>query len=162
MDSLHAIGFYVSSGVLLIGALGVALAPARGQRGAALAVSGVGLAGVYVSLSAGFAGAIALVCYAGCAFMVAGPRYRVVETVAGTMWRQLGAVGAAALLAALVYSALRADFVHANFTGGAFDARAVARLLLAHDVVATQAVALLGVAAIAGAAVAWRSRDRAR
>ena len=38
MDSLHAIGFYVSSGVSLAGGLGVALLPLRDQRGAAMAV----------------------------------------------------------------------------------------------------------------------------
>ena len=44
MDSLHAIGFYVSSGVSLAGALGVALLPARSQRGLAMAAAGLGLA----------------------------------------------------------------------------------------------------------------------
>src|SRR2546428_3922812 len=47
MDPLHAIGFYVSSGISLAGALGVALLPRRGQRGAALGVVGLGLAGVF-------------------------------------------------------------------------------------------------------------------
>ncbi len=162
MDSLHATGFYVSSGVLLIGALGVVLLPRRGLRGAALAVSGLGLAGVYYSLSAGFAGAVAFVCYAGCALMVAGPRYRTVEAVAGSVWRQVGAIGAAMLLAALAFSAFRGDFVSATFKGGPFDAVALGRLLFAHDVVATEAVALLGLLAIAGAVAAWRFRERAR
>src|SRR3989440_5505944 len=49
MDSLHAIGFYVSSGVSLAGALGVALLPLRDQRGVALGVAGIGLAGVFPS-----------------------------------------------------------------------------------------------------------------
>ncbi len=138
MDSLHATGFYVSSGVLLIGALGVALLPRRGLRGAAL------------------------VCYAGCGLMVAAPRYRTVEAVAGSVWRQAGAIGAAMLLAVLAFSAFRGDFVSATFKGGAFDAVALGRLLFAHDVVATEAVALLGLLAIAGGAAAWRLRERAR
>src|SRR5437867_13413767 len=75
MDSLHAIGFYVSSGVLLLGGLGVALLPGRDLRGIALAVSGAGLAGAYVSLSAGFAAIVALVCCLGCAAVVGGPVY---------------------------------------------------------------------------------------
>ena len=79
MDSLHAIGFYVSSGVSLAGALGVALLPLRDQRGVALGVAGIGLAGLYLSLSAGFAALVALgfyVCYVIFAlFPVAGPRY---------------------------------------------------------------------------------------
>src|SRR5438309_7091060 len=115
MDSLHAIGFYVSSGVSLAGAMGVALLAARGLRGASMAVVGVGLAGTYLSLSAGFVAAVAPVCYAGCAFLVASPLYRPLEGVAGPLWRQVGAIGAAALLAVLAYSAFRGDFVHASF-----------------------------------------------
>ena len=162
MDSLHATGFYVSSGILLIGALGVALLPGRDLRGAGLALTGLGVAGVYYSLSAGFAGAVAFVCYAGCALMVAGPRYRTIEAVAGTAWRQVGGIGAGLLLAVLAYSAWRGNFVSAKFNGGPFDAVALGRLLFAHDVVATEAVALLGLLAIAGAAAAWRFRERAR
>src|SRR5260370_19474414 len=66
MDSLHAIGFYVSSGVALVGGLGVALLPSRGLRGAGIAVVGLGLAGIYLALSAGFAAAVSLVCFSGC------------------------------------------------------------------------------------------------
>ena len=162
MDSLHAIGFYVSSGVLLIGALGVALLPGRGVRGAGLGVVGLGLAGAYYSLSAGFAGAVAFVCCVGCGLMVAGPRYRTVEGVASGAWRQAGAIGAGLLLAVLAYSAWRGDFVSATFKGGPFDAVAVGRLLFAHDVVATEGVGLLGLLALAGAAAAWGTRERAR
>src|SRR5262245_50702975 len=114
MDSLHAIGFYVSSGVSVIGGLGVALLARRGQRGAALALSGVGLAGIYVSLGAGFAAGVALVCYLGCAALVAGPRYRAVATTAVPVWRQLGAVGAGLLLAVLGFSAFRGSFAQAK------------------------------------------------
>ena len=163
MDSLHAIGFYVSSGVLLLGGIAVALAPGRGVRGLGLAGMALGLAGAYLSLSAGFAAAVALVCYAGCAAMVlVGPGYRAVQAVVTPVWRQLGAVGAGALLAALAYSSFRGDFAHASFSGGLFDARAVAQLLLEHDVLATEAIAVLSLVAVAGATAAWRLRDRAR
>jgi hypothetical protein len=162
MDSLHAIGFYVSSGVLLVGGLGVALLPGRDLRGISLAAVGVGLAGAYVSLTAGFAAAVALLCYAGCAVMVAGPGYRTVEAVVTPLWRQLGALGAAALLGVLAFSAYRSDFVQHRFSGGPFEARAIGRLLLAHDVLATEAVAALAFAAAAGATAVWRLRDRAR
>jgi len=94
--------------------------------------------------------------------MVAAPRYRTVEAVTGTVWRQVGAVGAALLLAVLAFSAFRSDFVSATFKGGPFEAVALGRLLFAHDVVATEAIALLGLLAIAGAATAWRLRERAR
>jgi hypothetical protein len=163
MDSLHAIGFYVSSGVLLLGGLAVAVLPGRELRGLGFGAMAVGLAGVYLALSAGFAAGIALLCYAGCAVMVAGgPRYRVVEAVITPVWRQVGAVAAAALLAVLGFVAFRGGFVHAGFSGGPFDARAVARLLFAHDALATEAVAALTLVAVAGAAAGWRLRDRAR
>ena len=59
MDSLHAIGFYVSSGVSLAGGLGVALLGSRDQRGASMGVLGIGLAEIYLSLSAGLAAIVA-------------------------------------------------------------------------------------------------------
>src|SRR5262245_37757032 len=162
MDSLHAIGFYVSSGVLLLGGVVLALAPRRDQRGLGLAAVALGLAGAYLALSAGFAAAVALVCYAGCAVLFAGPGYRTVESAVTPAWRQLGALGAAALLAVLAFSAFRGDFVQATFSGGAFEAREVARLLLSHDLLATEAVAVLALLGAAGAATAWRVRDRTR
>jgi NADH:ubiquinone oxidoreductase subunit 6 (subunit J) len=115
MDSLHAIGFYVSSGVSVAGGLGVALLPRRDMRGASLFVVAVGLAGIYLTLSAGFAAVVALICYAGAAVVLAGPRYRSIDVVVGPVWRQVGGVGAAALLALLAYSAFRGSFVHASF-----------------------------------------------
>lgn len=162
MDSLHAIGFYVSSGVSLAGALGVALLPLRAQRGVAMGVVGAGLAGIYLTLSAGFAAGIALLCYLGCAVLIAGRQYRALETAVGPLWRQVGALGAAALLAVLAFSAFRGDFIQAGFGGGLWGAASVGRLLLAHDAIATEAVAALTLVALAGAAAAWRLRERAR
>ena len=43
MDSLHAIGFYVSAAVSLGGGLLVALLPGRGSRGLAMAIAGAGI-----------------------------------------------------------------------------------------------------------------------
>jgi NADH:ubiquinone oxidoreductase subunit 6 (subunit J) len=162
MDSLHAIGFYVSSGVSLAGGLGVALLPSRDQRGVSLGVLGIGLAGIYLTLSAGLAAIVALVCYAGCAAMFASPRYRRLETVAGAAWRQVGAIAAGALLAILAYSAFRGDFVHASFYGGMFGAANLGRVFFAHDAVATEAVAVIVFAALVGATAAWRVRERGR
>src|SRR5260370_41886077 len=76
MDSLHAIGFYVSSGVALVGGLGVALLPSRGLRGAGIAVVGLGLAGIYLALSAGFAAAGGRGCFWGWALPFAVPPCR--------------------------------------------------------------------------------------
>jgi hypothetical protein len=162
LDSLHAIGFYVSSGVSLAGGLGVALLPLRAQRGIATAAVGLGLAGIYLALSAGFAAAIALICYLGCATLLAAPQYRSLETAVGPLWRQLGALGAAALLAVLAFSAFRGDFAHSSVVQGAFGAAGVGRVLFAHDAMATEAVAGLILVGLAGAAAAWRLRERAR
>ncbi len=162
MDSLHAIGFYVSSGISLAGGLGAALLPLRNQRGLGLGVLGVGLAGIYLSLSAGFAAAVALLCYVGAAWLFANPRYRSLEDVAHTTWRQVGAIGAAGLLALLAYSAFRGDFSHVTLYGGAYDVAAVGRLIFAHDAIAAMAVAALVLVALVGATATWRLRDRGR
>ena len=158
MDSLHAIGFYASSFVSLAGGIGVALLPGRDLRGVALAVGAVGLAGLYLSLSAGFVAVVALVCYLGCAYFVAGPQYRPLEALTGGVWRQLGAVASAVLLGVLAFAAFRGDFAAAKFFGGGFDTAAVGRLLFAHDAVATEAIAILVVVSVAGAAATWRIR----
>jgi hypothetical protein len=162
MDSLHAIGFFVSSGVSLAGALGVALLPGRDQRAASFGVLGVGLAGVYLTLSAGLAAVVALICYAGCAILVASPRYRPLETIVGGAWRQAGAIAAAVLLAILAYSAFRGDFVHARFFGGPFGAANLGRVFFAHDALALEAIALVVFAALAGATAAMYTRERGR
>ncbi len=162
MDSLHAIGFYVSSGVSVAGGLGVALLPRRDMRGASLLVVAIGVAGIYLALSAGFAAAVALVCYAGVAIALAGPRYRSIDIAVGPIWRQLGAVGAAALLALLAFSAFKGAFAHATFYGGTFGTAGIGRLLFEHDALAVEAVAALILVAFAGGAAAWRARDRTR
>jgi NADH:ubiquinone oxidoreductase subunit 6 (subunit J) len=162
MDSLHAIGFYVSSGISVAGGLGVALLPRRDVRGASLLVVAIGLAGIYMTLSAGFAAVVALVCYAGAALVLAGPRYRSIDVVVGPIWRQLGSVGAAALLVLLAYSAFRGAFAHITFRGGAFGTATIGRLLFEHDALAVEAIAALVLVALAGAAAAWRMRDRTR
>ncbi|TMB47859.1 MAG: hypothetical protein E6J53_01050 [Chloroflexi bacterium] len=163
MDSLHAIGFYVSSALAVSGALLVALLPGTGARGTALAVAGVGIAGIYLSLSAGFSAAVAILCYASCALLLSGQRYRTIESAVGSVWRQVGAVGAAVLLAVLAYAAFNGNFNHPPvFFGGWFGSAAVGRLLFAHDAFATEAVAALTVAALVGATAAWRIRERGR
>jgi NADH:ubiquinone oxidoreductase subunit 6 (subunit J) len=158
MDSLHAIGFYASSFVSLAGGIGVALLPGRDLRGTALAVAGLGIAGAYLSLSAGFAAVIAIVCYAGCAYFIAGPQYRPLEALTAGVWRQLGAIASAVVLALLAFAAFRGNFASAKFFGGEFDTAAVGRLLFAHDAIATEAVAILVLVGIAGAAATWRLR----
>jgi NADH:ubiquinone oxidoreductase subunit 6 (subunit J) len=161
MDSLHAIGFYVSAALAGVGGLGLAFARHHERRGLALGLVGLGVAGAYASLSAGFAAVIAILCYAGCALLIARPDYRTVEQAVGAVWRQLGAVAAAVLFAALAYAAYRGDFFHATFYGGLFGSNSLARLMFAHDALATEAVAGLVLVALVGAAFAWR-RERPR
>ena len=161
MDSLHAIGFYVSAALAGIGGLALAFVPGHWRRGAALGVTGLGLAGVYASLSAGFAAIVALICYGACALLVARPDYRTVEQAATGLWRQLGAIGAALLFGVLAYAAYRGAFAHATFYGGPFGAASIGRLFFAHDALATEAVGALVLAALVGAALAWR-RERPR
>jgi hypothetical protein len=162
MDSLHAIGFYASATLSMGSALFVAFLPAREMRGLAMAVTGIGLAGIALALSAGFAATVVLVCYVAIAVILSGPQYRSFEPVVHGAWRQLGGVGAAGMLALLVYAAFRGDFVHATFYGGAFGTSSVGRLLFAHDAMATEAVGALILVALVGATAAWRLRDRRR
>lgn len=140
----------------------MAFLPGRGSRGIAVAIAGLGIAGIYASLSAGFAGLVALVCYAGCALLLAAPQYRVMDTVVSSAWRQVGAIAAGGLFAVLAYAAWRGDFVHASYYSGAFGSASVGRLLFAHDALATEAVGALVLVALVGATVAWHARGRGR
>jgi hypothetical protein len=162
MDSLHAIGFYVSAALSVGGGLLFAFLPGRTERGLAMAVAGLGIAGAYASLSADFAAVVALVSYACCAFLLAGPQHRAVESVAGSTWRQVAAVATAVLFALLAYAAFRGDFVYTAFRGGEIGSAAVGAFLLAHDALATEAIAALMVLSLVGATVALRGRDRRR
>jgi len=161
LDSLHAIGFYVSAGVTGVGGLLLAFLHGHWHRGLALGAVGLGVAGIYASLSAGFAAIVVLVCYIGCALLVARPDYRTVEQATAGLWRQIGAVGAALLMVGLAYAAFRGRFAHATFYGGPLNTVSVARLLFAHDALATEGVAAVVLVALVGAAIAWR-RERAR
>jgi NADH:ubiquinone oxidoreductase subunit 6 (subunit J) len=163
MDSLHAIGFYVSAAISVGGGLAVAFLPGRGSRGVALAAVGVGIAGLYLSLNAGFSALVALVCYAGCALLMATSQYRVMETVVAGAWRQAGAVAAGGLFAVLAYAAWRGRFAHPTFFYlGAVNSASVGRLLFAHDALAAEAVGVLILVALVGATAVWRVRDRGR
>jgi NADH-quinone oxidoreductase subunit J len=170
MDSLHAIGFYVSSGLSVAGGLSVAFLPSRGRRALALAVAGVGVAGIYASLSAGFAGVVALVSFAGCAVLLAGPAYRAIEPAVSGRWRQVGALAAAALFAALAWSAFRGNFgsvwtgyapLSSGLSGGdGFGATQVGRQLFTHDALSADAIGALVLVALVGATAVWRGRER--
>jgi len=160
MDILHAIGFYVSAAVSLAGAVAVAFLTTRQRRGLGLAVLGLGLAGVYASLSAGFVALVALLAYLVVALLFSRPDYRHLPLLVTSDWRQAGAVGATILLAALGYAAYTGDFARATFYGGPLNSVAVGRVLLTHDALATEAMALVALVALAGSAVLWRRERR--
>ena len=162
MDSPHAIGFFASTAIALGGAVFVALLPGRELRSLALLVSGVGVAGVDASLSAGFAAAVVLVSFAGCTALLVRPDYRAFNWVVGGTWRQLGALGAALMFLALAYAAYRGAFAQVKFNGGDLGTAAVGRLLLARDAPATEAVAVLVLIALVVLTLMWRVRERER
>ena len=162
MDSLHAIGFYLSAGLSVAGGLSVAFLSGRSRRGLALLVVAIGVTGMYLSLSAGFAALVALVCYAGCALLIAGATYRDLEPSSDGLWRQIGAVAAAALFVVLAYAAFSGHFVYATYFGGPIGSAALGRRLFARDALAIEAIAALVLVALVGAAAAWRARDRSR
>src|SRR5260370_10165845 len=99
MDSVHAIGFYVSAALAGVGGLGLAFARHHERRGLALGLVGLGVARAYASFSAGFAALIPLLCYAGCALLIARPHSPTVDPAVGTVSPQLAAVPAAPLFA---------------------------------------------------------------
>lgn len=162
MDSPHAIGFYASSILALGGGVAAALIPGRDLRALSLLVAGAGVAGAYASLSAGFAALVVFFSFAGSALLLARPDYRPLTGGTRRLWRQVGSVGAAVLLAALVYAAFRGGFAHVAFNGGAFGSAAVGRLLFAQDALATEAVGGLVLIALVGLTIAWRVHDRSR
>src|SRR2546427_5030395 len=120
MDSLHAIGFYVSAALAGAGGLFLAFTDSRQRRAVALGLVGLGVAGIDLALSAGFTALVVLICYAGCALLAMRPDHRFLEQAASGPWRQAGAVGAALLLAVFAYAAFRGNFPHATFYWGPF------------------------------------------
>ena len=162
MDSIHAIGFYVSAALSVGGGLSVAFLDGRSRRGLSLGAVAIGVAGMYLALSSGFAAVVALICYGACALILAGAAYRVIDQTIAGRWRQLGAVGAAALLAVLAYAAYSGHFVLHTTQRDAINGAAVGRRLFAHDALALEAVAALVLVALVGATLAWRARDRTR
>src|SRR3989442_12292407 len=115
MDSLHAIGFYVSAALAGAGGLFLAFTNSRQRRAVALGLVGLGVAGIDLALSAGFAALVVLICYAGCALLAMRPDLRFLEQAASGLWRQAGAVGAALLPAGPPYAAFSGDLAHPAF-----------------------------------------------
>src|SRR2546428_12541723 len=123
MDSLHAIGFYVSAALAGAGGLFLAFTDSRQRRAVALGLVGLGVAGIDLALSAGFTALVVLICYAGCALLAMRPDHRFLEQAASGPWRQAGAVGAAPLLAGPGQPGVFGDLAPPPFYRGAFRPR---------------------------------------
>lgn len=162
MDSPHAIVFFASAAIALVAAVAVAILPGRDLRALALVVAGAGAAGVDASLSAGFAAIVVFVSFAGSAALLARPDYRAFDWSTGSLWRQVGAIGAALMLAVLGYAAYRGAFAHVKFNGGDVGTAAVGRLLFARDALATEAVVAIALVALVVMTMLWRTRERER
>src|SRR2546428_13364847 len=99
MDSLHAIGFYVSAALAGAGGLFLAFTNSRQRRAVALGLVGLGVAGIDLALSAGLAALVVLICYAGCALLAMRPDHRFLEQAPSGPGRQAGPRGGGLLAA---------------------------------------------------------------
>lgn len=165
MDALGSILFYVFAAVALVGALAIATLPTRRSASLGVLVLGVGLAGLYATLSAGFVALVALVCYLAVAGLLAAPLAAISQPGGGleppARWsHQVGALGAVLLFAILAYAAFRLDFAHGSYPGGAFGSAAIGRLLIRRDALASEALSAMLLMALVGGGVAWRLRRR--
>jgi hypothetical protein len=146
--------------VTLAGGLATALLPVRARRGSALAIAGVGLAGLLAVLSAGFAAVVVLLCFGACGAALSASGYRTVWSGAAGRWEQAGAIACGVLFAILLYATWRTDYFEGSYPGGSFGAAAVGRLLLARDGLAGDALALLALVSFLAAGLFWRTRLR--
>src|SRR5260370_11547776 len=87
MDSLHAIGFYVSAALAGVGGLGLAFARHHERRGLALGLVGLGVAGAYASLSAGFSAVLTIPPFARRALLSSGGAFPNGEATGRGPWR---------------------------------------------------------------------------
>jgi NADH:ubiquinone oxidoreductase subunit 6 (subunit J) len=170
LDVVLTIVFYGCAIVAVGGALAAALAPAPSGRLLGLLGVAVGAAGLLLSLEAGFAALLALVGLTAAAVLLGGGEARA-ERAAGPraglhrvalppadLPAQLGAVGAALLLVALLVIAFGGSFVSGAAGGGTFAAAAVGRALFGRDALATEAVGVSLLVALAVGALAWSRR----
>ncbi len=162
MDALHSALFYAFAALTLAGGLAVALLAGERRLLSLLAV-GVGLAGLYADLSAGFAAAAALVAYVACAALLlrtlrAWPALEAAEREPRGVLQQAGGLLAGAIFLVLAYAAYRGDFGTGFRAPGEINTSAIGRLLVGRDALALEALAGAFLAAITAAAVTARVR----
>lgn len=156
MDLVLTIVFYLSAILAVAGALASVLLPTGPRRPLGLLAVAVGTAGVLVSLSAGFAALVALVCLGAAALLlgrdeVHTPRPRGLPA-------QIGAVAAGLLVLVLVYVAVRGTFFAGRQGVDGFPLAAMGRVLFGRDALALEAVGAMLMVAVAFGAAALRRR----
>jgi NADH:ubiquinone oxidoreductase subunit 6 (subunit J) len=160
VDLVLTIVFFICAILAVAGALAASLGPAASWRLLGLLGLAVGTAGVLVSLWAGFAALVALVCLGASALLLGG-----VDAAPGRaeapgrapLSGQVGAAAAALLLVLLLVVAVRGTFAAGGGPAQGFDPAAVGRALLGRDALALEAVGAALTAAFAVGALA-RSR----
>jgi hypothetical protein len=171
LDVVVTIIFYGCAIVAVVGALAAALVPAPSWRLFGLLGVAIGAAGLLLTLEAGFAALLALVCLSASAVLVGGGlRPARADRAAGSrvgprrrglpgadLPAQLGAAGAVLLLVVLLVIALGGSFA-AGASQGPFAAAEVGRALFGRDALATEAVGASLLVALAVSALAWSRR----
>lgn len=161
MDTLHSILFYVFSAAALAGAGLTVLFSSAERRALGLALLGLGLAGLYADLSAGFVGLVALVCYLAMAAVIGGPALRgVLEEPSRSFAQHLAGPSMAIVFIATAYAVFRADFENGAYPGGSFGSAALGRVLFGRDAPAAVAAAALVLCAVAAASALRRGARR--
>jgi len=182
LDLVLTVVFYICAVLAVVGGLAAALAPVASWRLVGLLAVAVGAAGVLVSLSAGFAALVALVCLGGSTLLLGGLDLRSSrpEAAAGRgvggrriaggataslpsahlpsgLSAQLGGIAAALLLVVFLVVAVGVGFASGASAGSVFDAAALGRALLGRDALALEAAGV-GLATALAFGAAARSR----
>lgn len=162
MDTLHSVLFYAFAALTVGGGLCTSLLGGR-ARALGVAAVGVGLAGLYADLAAGYAAIVTLVALGACAALLlglAGPGLVAADAEPPGPARQLGAALAGVVFLALAYIAFRGSYPAGTASVGTVNAAAVGRLLLGRDALAVEALAAALLVAVAAGGMVARARPR--
>jgi NADH:ubiquinone oxidoreductase subunit 6 (subunit J) len=162
LDTLHSVLFYAFAALTVGGGLVTSLLGGR-ARALGVAAVGVGLAGLYADLDAGYAALVILVALGACAVLLlglAGPRFAAADLEPAGLARQLGAALAGVVFLALAYVAFRGRYAGGTASIGAVNAAAVGRLLLGREALGVEALAAALLVAVAAGGLIARGRPR--
>ena len=162
MDTLHSVLFYAFAALTVGGGLSTSLLGGR-ARALGVAAVGVGLAGLYADLDAGYAAFVTLLAVGASALLLlglAGPRFAASDAEPAGLARQLGAALAGIVFLALAYVAFRGRYAVGTASIGVVNAAAVGRLLLGREALAVEALAAALLVAVAAGGMVARARPR--